>query len=128
MRQSTVCFGLSRTRLLTDRAQSLADWFDFDVDAGYDPGVIVAVPHRLASRCFDQFRGAVKCIQRTKEGRPQFLKDEYEKVYAQYQAIENPDARQAFFVERHQLVKRIQEVWQCPVFSSKVVSAHACVY
>jgi hypothetical protein len=69
-----------------------------------------------------QFRGQ-PCLLTGPERHREFLRDEYKKVSTQYRAIENLDARKAFFEERQQLVKRIEEVTM--FFSLKIISAHA---
>jgi len=58
-------------------------------------------------------------------GHLEFLRNDYQKVYDQYFAIENLEARLAFFEERKQIVQRINEV--NVFFLSKLVSNHWCI-
>ena len=67
-----------------------------------------AVPYRHGSECPNSALEAVVFIT-APERSPEFLRDEYQKFRAQYLAIENLEARQAFLVERKQLVMRIKE-------------------
>jgi hypothetical protein len=83
---------------------SITNWYEFYLSQD----MMSAVPCRHGSECPNSALEAVVFITAPERG-PEFLRDEYQKVRAQYLAIENLEARQAFLVERKQLVKRIKE-------------------